>query len=71
MPVTRRQVQQGELRVAGHLADFALEAAPGDVEVQAKVAEVYDKRAESERSLMTVNIFNSAAAYARAGRPFK
>ncbi len=61
----------GDLRLAGHLADYALEAEPADAEVQAKVAGVYDKRAESEKSLMTVNIFNSAAAYARAGRPFK
>ena len=31
-------------------------------------ASVYDKRAESETSLMAINIFNSAAAYAKAGR---
>jgi len=62
---------KGELRLAGHLADFALEAAPADADVQTKVAAVYEQRAMSETSLMTVNIFNSAAAYARAGRPFK
>jgi glyoxylase-like metal-dependent hydrolase (beta-lactamase superfamily II) len=60
----------GELRLACHLADFALEAAPSDKEVQEKVAAIYDKRADGEVSLMSVNIFNSAAAYARAGRPF-
>ncbi|MBI3676873.1 MAG: MBL fold metallo-hydrolase [Proteobacteria bacterium] len=60
----------GEFRLACHLADFALEAAASDADVQAKVAAVYDKRAESELSLMTINIFNSAAAYARAGKPF-
>ncbi len=60
----------GEFRLACHLADFALEAAPGDAAVQAKVASVYDKRAEAEESLMAINIFNSAAAYARAGRAF-
>jgi glyoxylase-like metal-dependent hydrolase (beta-lactamase superfamily II) len=60
----------GEYRLACHLADFALEAAPSDGAVQAKVADIYEKRAETETSLMTVNIYNSAAAYARAGRPF-
>ncbi len=60
----------GELRLACHLADFALEAAPSDPAVQAKVAAVYEARAAGETSLMAINIFNSAAAYARAGRPF-
>jgi len=60
-----------EHRLACHLADYALEAAPADTSVQEKVAEVYDRRADSETSLMAINIFNSAAAYARAGRPFR
>jgi glyoxylase-like metal-dependent hydrolase (beta-lactamase superfamily II) len=60
----------GDFRLASHIADYALEAAPNDTDVQAKVAAVYDRRAESEQSLMAVNIFNSAAAYARAGKPF-
>jgi glyoxylase-like metal-dependent hydrolase (beta-lactamase superfamily II) len=60
----------GDFRLACHLADYALEAAPTDADVQAKVAVIYDKRAASEQSLMTINIFNSAAAYARAGRAF-
>ncbi len=60
----------GDVRTACHLADYALEAAPADPEVQAKVAALYDRRADGETSLMTINIFNSAAAYARAGRPF-
>jgi hypothetical protein len=60
----------GDHRLACHLADFALEAAPSDPQVQANVAAIYDKRAAAEQSLMAINIFNSAAAYARAGRPF-
>ena len=60
----------GDFRLACHLADYALEAAPGESDVQAKVAAVYEARAAGEQSLMTINIFNSAAAYARAGRPF-
>ena len=58
------------MRLACHLADFALEASPGDPEVQAQVAEVYERRAESEEGLMAINLYRSAAAYAREGRPF-
>jgi glyoxylase-like metal-dependent hydrolase (beta-lactamase superfamily II) len=61
---------KGDYRLACHLADYALEAAPKDEIVQAKVAAIYDARAEREQSLMTINIYNSAASYARAGRPF-
>ncbi|HVV66346.1 MAG TPA: alkyl sulfatase dimerization domain-containing protein [Rhizomicrobium sp.] len=60
----------GEFRLACHLADYALEAAPSDEEVRSAVAAIYEGRAERETSLMAVNIYNSAAAYARAGRPF-
>jgi glyoxylase-like metal-dependent hydrolase (beta-lactamase superfamily II) len=62
--------EKGDFRLACHLADFALEAAPQDSQVQEKVAGIYEKRAAQETSLMTINIFHSAAAYARAGRPF-
>jgi glyoxylase-like metal-dependent hydrolase (beta-lactamase superfamily II) len=61
---------KGEFRLACHLADFALEAEPQNAAIQAKVAAVYEQRAEQETSLMTINIFNSAAAYAKAGRPY-
>jgi alkyl sulfatase BDS1-like metallo-beta-lactamase superfamily hydrolase len=61
---------KGEYRLACHLADYALESAPKDDAVQRKVAAVYDSRAERETSLMSINIYNSAASYARAGRPF-
>ena len=57
-------------RVACHLADFALEAEPGNEVVQAAVAAVYDRRADHEPGLMSTNLFRSAANYARAGRPF-
>lgn len=57
-------------RVACHLADFALEADPGDPLVQEAVAAVYDRRADDEPGLMSTNLFRSAANYARAGRPF-
>jgi glyoxylase-like metal-dependent hydrolase (beta-lactamase superfamily II) len=61
----------GDLRLAAHLADYALEAAPADVTVQQAVSALYERRAAAETSLMAINLFNSAAAYAREGRPFR
>jgi glyoxylase-like metal-dependent hydrolase (beta-lactamase superfamily II) len=60
----------GELALACHLADYALEAAPDDEAVAAAVADLYDRRADGETSLMAINLFRSAATYARDGRPF-
>lgn len=60
----------GELAVACHLADFALEADPSDPSVRETVAALYEERAESETSLMAVNLMHSAVADARAGRPY-
>jgi glyoxylase-like metal-dependent hydrolase (beta-lactamase superfamily II) len=66
-----RRASAGNMAVACHLADYALEAAPEDDFVQTKVADLYERRAESETSLMATNLFRSAAAYARAGRPYR
>jgi glyoxylase-like metal-dependent hydrolase (beta-lactamase superfamily II) len=66
----RARADAGELEVACHLADFALEADPTDAEVQQVVAQLYEQRAEVETSLMAINLMNSAAAYARDGRPY-
>lgn len=66
----REIADDGDLRLACHLADVALEAAPDDPVVQSGVAELYEQRAAAETSLMAINIFRSAAAYAREGRPF-
>lgn len=60
-----------DLRLACHLADFALEADPGNEAVQTAVAALYDRRAAAEDNLMSGNIFSSAAEYAREGRPFR
>ena len=60
----------GDMRLAGHLADYALEAAPDDQEVRETVASLYETRAAQERGLMSENLYKSAAVYARAGRPF-
>ncbi len=64
-------VAKGDLRTACHLADYALEAAPDDADVAHRVAEIYERRAKEETSLMAINLYSSAAAYARDGRPFK
>jgi glyoxylase-like metal-dependent hydrolase (beta-lactamase superfamily II) len=61
----------GDLRTACHLADYALEAAPDDDDVSSRVADIYEARARSETSLMAVNLYASAAAYARERRPFR
>jgi alkyl sulfatase BDS1-like metallo-beta-lactamase superfamily hydrolase len=66
----RRRADAGDLVLACHLADYALEAAPDDAGVQSAAAELYDRRAEAETSLMAINLFRSAAAYAREGRPY-
>ncbi len=66
-----RLQRDGMMRVACGLADFALEAAPSDPEVQERVAALYRKRADTEEGLMAINLFAAAAAYAEEGRPFR
>jgi glyoxylase-like metal-dependent hydrolase (beta-lactamase superfamily II) len=61
----------GDLALACHLADAALEADPRDASVCASVAALYERRAAGETSLMARNLFRSAAAYAREGRPYR
>jgi alkyl sulfatase BDS1-like metallo-beta-lactamase superfamily hydrolase len=62
--------QTGDLRLACHLADYALEAAPEDFHVKDVVTGIYEQRAASETSFMATVLFRSAAAYASAGQPF-
>ncbi len=67
-----RQIADTEdLVLACHLADYALEAQPGNQTVRDTVASLYERRAAEEPSLMAANLFRSAAAYAREGRPFR
>ncbi|WP_435551708.1 alkyl sulfatase dimerization domain-containing protein [Natrinema sp. CGMCC1.2065] len=63
--------EAGDHRLAGHLADFALESAPDNDVVQANVTEVYEQRAETETDLMAQNIYSAAAEYATEGRRFR
>jgi glyoxylase-like metal-dependent hydrolase (beta-lactamase superfamily II) len=67
----RELAQAGDLRLACHLADFALECSPDDAEIGEAVAAVYEARAGAESGLMAENLFRSAAAYAREHRPFR
>ena len=57
----------GDVQLACHLADLALECAPSDPRVQEAVAGLYERRADEETSLMATNIFVSAASYAHRG----
>ncbi|MBV9115659.1 MAG: MBL fold metallo-hydrolase [Hyphomicrobiales bacterium] len=60
----------GDLRLACHLADYALEANPEDGEIRKGVAALYERRADGEEGLMSENLFRSASVYAANGRPF-
>lgn len=58
-------VRDGELRLAGHLAEWAAAAEPDDPGVQRVRAEVFGRRAEVEASTMSKGIFSWAAAESR------
>jgi alkyl sulfatase BDS1-like metallo-beta-lactamase superfamily hydrolase len=61
----RRYADAGQLRLAGHLAELAVQAAPGDAALHAARAEVNEARAEAEESLMARGIFTWAAGESR------
>jgi alkyl sulfatase BDS1-like metallo-beta-lactamase superfamily hydrolase len=50
----------GDLRLAGHLAELAAQAAPDDAGVHQVRAEVFGKRAAEERSTMSKGVFSWA-----------
>jgi len=50
-----------DLRLASHLADWAVAAAPDDRDAHAARAEIYEARAKAERALMTRGVFGAAA----------
>jgi glyoxylase-like metal-dependent hydrolase (beta-lactamase superfamily II) len=62
--------QSGNLRLACHLADYALEAKTDDSDIQKAVSDLYLQRAKSEIGFMSENLYRSASAYAMEGRPF-
>jgi alkyl sulfatase BDS1-like metallo-beta-lactamase superfamily hydrolase len=51
----------GDLRLAAHLVELAARAAPHDEAIRQARADVYQRRAHAERSLMAKNTFNWAA----------
>jgi alkyl sulfatase BDS1-like metallo-beta-lactamase superfamily hydrolase len=59
-------VGQGELRLAGHLAELAAQAEPKDVEVHRVRIVVNNQRAAAETSLMAKGVFNAAARESQA-----
>ena len=50
----------GDMRLAGHLAEMAAQAAPGDAGVHAVRAEIFGARARDEASTMSKGIFSWA-----------
>ncbi|MEU4406081.1 alkyl sulfatase dimerization domain-containing protein [Streptosporangium sp. NPDC023963] len=55
----------GDQRLAGHLAEMAVQAAPDDAALHRVRAEVFAARAESEASLMARGVFTWAAEESR------
>ncbi|SDF18916.1 Metallo-beta-lactamase superfamily protein [Blastococcus fimeti] len=63
--VARRYADAGELRLAAHFAELAVQADGGDATAHAARAEIFDARAKAEDSLMARGIFTWAAAESR------
>jgi alkyl sulfatase BDS1-like metallo-beta-lactamase superfamily hydrolase len=55
----------GDLRLAGHLAEWAASAAPDDPDVQRARAEVFEARVAAEASTMSKGVFGAAARESR------
>jgi alkyl sulfatase BDS1-like metallo-beta-lactamase superfamily hydrolase len=63
--VARRYADAGELRLAAHFAELAVQADDSDTTAHAARAEVFGARAQAEESLMARGIFTWAAAESR------
>ena len=61
----RAAVDAGDLRLAGHLAEWATLAAPDDADAHRARAEVNEARAAAEQSTMSKGVFSWAAAESR------
>jgi alkyl sulfatase BDS1-like metallo-beta-lactamase superfamily hydrolase len=61
----RELAAAGDLRLAGHLAEWAAAAAPDDPDAQRARAEVFEARVAAEASTMSKGIFGAAARDAR------
>ena len=60
----------GDLRLAGHLAELAAQAAPDDKGVHAARAEVFGARAREEASTMSKGIYSWAEHESREKQPY-
>jgi alkyl sulfatase BDS1-like metallo-beta-lactamase superfamily hydrolase len=60
-----RALESGDQRLAGHLAEMAVQAAPGDSALHRIRAEVFEARAQAEDSLMAKGVFTWAAKESR------
>ncbi|MGA1358120.1 MAG: alkyl sulfatase dimerization domain-containing protein [Ilumatobacteraceae bacterium] len=58
--------EDGDMRLACHLADFAAWSAPDDPTIHTRRAEIYNKRRDVELSLMSKGIFKAAARESEA-----
>jgi alkyl sulfatase BDS1-like metallo-beta-lactamase superfamily hydrolase len=66
--LARRAVElaeAGDLRLAGHLAEWAALAAPEDTAVHGARAEVFERRRAAESSTMARGVFGAAARESR------
>ena len=57
----RTLAAEGRLALASHLIDWATAAEPGHAAAHAARAEIYERRADAARALMTRGIFSAAA----------
>jgi alkyl sulfatase BDS1-like metallo-beta-lactamase superfamily hydrolase len=62
----REVAAAGDLRLAGHLAEWAVAAAPDDPDAERARAEVFEARVAAEASTMSKGIFGAAARESRA-----
>jgi alkyl sulfatase BDS1-like metallo-beta-lactamase superfamily hydrolase len=61
----RAVADDGDLRLAAHLVDWASRAAPDDLEIHAARAEIYERRVADETSTMAKGVFGWAARESR------
>jgi alkyl sulfatase BDS1-like metallo-beta-lactamase superfamily hydrolase len=61
----RELAAAGNLRLAGHVAEWAAAAAPEDADAQRARAEVFEARMAAEASTMSKGVFGAAARESR------
>ncbi|MBN9564302.1 MAG: MBL fold metallo-hydrolase [Alphaproteobacteria bacterium] len=62
----RELAAEGELRLAGHLAEFAVRAEPSNADAHRARIEVNRQRSDNERTLMAKGVFNAAVRDSQA-----